>query len=189
MTRETVFSDLEIINTAFVSSPGTGRVFWGPSDPRFYKGRGFYERHLRERLGREVAAFTISKYGHLAAKVTVLGKQRQFLLHRIVFVHAKGRLPIVDLDHVNGDPTDNRLANLREATRSENSRNAVRRMAGLKGAYSGAGGRWHSAIWDGKTLRHLGSFPTEAAAHEAWSAAAKAEHGEFFWPGHARVFG
>lgn len=43
--------------------------------------------------------------------------------HRVIFMLMRGRWPRGDVDHLNGDRQDNRIENLREATRSQNCAN------------------------------------------------------------------
>lgn len=56
--------------------------------------------------------------------------------HRVVFAMTHGRWPQGEVDHINGDPGDNRPENLREVTHSENMWNCarnVRNTSGVKG--------------------------------------------------------
>lgn len=50
--------------------------------------------------------------------------------HRVVFALTRKRSPAGLVDHINGDPADNRPRNLREATREENLHNAIRYRRG-----------------------------------------------------------
>ena len=47
-----------------------------------------------------------------------------FLAHRLAWLHSYGVWPTKDIDHIDGDKTNNRIANLREATRAQNVMNA-----------------------------------------------------------------
>ena len=102
-------------------------------------------------------------------------------MHRMIMKAKPGEL----VDHINGDPLDNRRSNLRIATHAENSRN------GKKGTYGGLpciskykgvtknGDRLISQIVvDGKHI-YLGSFETEEEAARAYDQAAKEHFGEF----------
>ncbi len=53
-------------------------------------------------------------------RVKIDGKE--YLLHRLIFLYHHGFLPEY-LDHINGNPLDNRIENLRKATISQNGFN------------------------------------------------------------------
>jgi hypothetical protein len=46
-----------------------------------------------------------------------------FLAHRLVFLYCFGSMPDEEVDHINGVRNDNRLVNLRQVSRAENSKN------------------------------------------------------------------
>lgn len=48
---------------------------------------------------------------------------RMYLVHRLAFLYMTGKHPENEIDHVNGDRSDNRWGNLRECSSEENSRN------------------------------------------------------------------
>jgi hypothetical protein len=78
--------------------------------------------------------------------------------HRLAFVLMTGMWPEHQIDHRNGDGTDNRWGNLRRATHSENQKN--RRLqknnkSGQLGIYSPREGKWRVIISvDGKQVSH-----------------------------------
>ena len=86
-------------------------------------------------------------------------------------------------DHRDGDGLNNQRSNLREATVSQNQRNA-RGARNSSSQYKGVGwqsqiGRWRAYIWlDGKS-KHLGTFTDEVEAAKAYDAAAREHFGEF----------
>lgn len=107
------------------------------------------------------------------------GRQDMVRLHR----HITGARDGLYVDHINGNPLDNRRANLREATNSQNQANARKRsgsVSPLKGVtWMRSSRKWRAQIKrDGKTI-YLGCFDTEQGAHEAYAAAAPIVHGEF----------
>jgi len=95
--------------------------------------------------------------------------------------------PASMIDHINGNPFDNRWANLRSATASQNGYNIGNRQRIHKhlpkGVYQKRPNMYVAQIKLGRRNIHLGSFKTPAAAHKAWCKAAKAAHGQFFNPG------
>jgi len=60
------------------------------------------------------------KYGY--RRISVNGKE--YLAHRLAWLYMTGRLPCDQLDHINHIRDDNRWANLREATNSDNQKNS-----------------------------------------------------------------
>ena len=49
----------------------------------------------------------------------------EVLMHRAVWAWHNGHFPTMQLDHIDLDPTNNKIDNLREVTPSENMRNMV----------------------------------------------------------------
>lgn len=106
--------------------------------------------------------------------------------HRLAWIYQHGSIPPgMEIDHIDGDPTNNRMANLRLATSSQqkmNKRTQSNNRSGLKGAYYHAcrgGKKWRSQIKVGRRLIFLGYFDTATEAHAAYAAAAPRYFGEF----------
>ena len=100
--------------------------------------------------------------------------------HRLAWLYVHGRWPKELIDHINGNPSDNRLCNLPEATQSQNMGNARLRKkskSGFKGVRSSCS-KW-IAYLGGHKYKHLGTFDTPEEAHAAYLAAAQERHGEF----------
>lgn len=99
--------------------------------------------------------------------------------HRMAWLYIHGELPALYLDHINGDRADNRIANLRHATRAENAQNigmAYRnnKSSGVLGVYPSACGKWQARIQLNKKSRSLGLYHTKEEAYKAYQVA-KAE--------------
>ena len=113
-----------------------------------------------------------------------IGRKRPFL-HRLLaqaFIPNPEGKPCVD--HIDGDPQNNSILNLRWATRSENQYNSRIRTdntSGYKGVtFNKENGKWRARInLDGKK-KHLGYFHTKEEAAAAYEKAARELHGEFF---------
>lgn len=103
--------------------------------------------------------------------------------HRVVFAMTHGRWPVGDLDHVNCLRDDNRPANLREASRAENMRNASlnrTNTSGHKGVtFDASRGGFIAQIKVGDRRIHLGRHRTAESAAEAYRLAAQKHFGEF----------
>src|SRR5215472_12744419 len=52
---------------------------------------------------------------------------KQYLAHRLAWLCIYGELPKGELDHINNNRSDNRISNLRMATRGQQSANSLRR--------------------------------------------------------------
>ena len=46
-----------------------------------------------------------------------------YLAHRLIWLYEHGSFPANQIDHINGNPADNRLENLRLSTQTENMKN------------------------------------------------------------------
>ena len=118
-----------------------------------------------------------AKNAHGYAGGPILGKT--YLAHRVIWAIAKGFWPEGEIDHVNGDRTDNRLSNLREVDHRENSMNASKshnNSSGETGVYWRSDNRkWAAKIGIEGKLVHLGCFDTFDEAVAARKLAANAQ--------------
>jgi hypothetical protein len=105
------------------------------------------------------------------------------LAHRVAFVVHHGRWPANGIDHINGNPSDNRMVNLREATGSENMRNQRVRSdskTGVPGVcWLRKKNRYAAVVWVGRKQIHIGYYKTIKEATDARIAAELKYHGEF----------
>ncbi|MCO1396395.1 HNH endonuclease signature motif containing protein [Burkholderia cenocepacia] len=123
-------------------------------------------------LGKRTAGERLGRPHHLGYLVVEIGGNR-FLAHRIAWVYAYGEIPNgKEIDHINGVRSDNRLLNLRVATRAQNSQN--RESAGVY--FDRQRNRWRAFIWLNGKNKVIGSFPTRELAREAYLSAKRAHH-------------
>ena len=87
------------------------------------------------------------------------------------------------VDHINGNPQDNRIVNLREATSSQNAHNQRLRStnsSGVKGVcWYPRYGMWRGQIVVKGATVHVGYFKDISEAAEAVRVAREKHHGEF----------
>jgi HNH endonuclease/AP2 domain len=106
---------------------------------------------------------------------------KSYWAHRLVFLYVFGQWPPNQVDHLDANPSNNKLANLRLATGSQNQANQrrpINNTSGFKGV-SSYKGKWQAQIsYHSKTIR-LGIFSTPDAAHAAYVEAAIKYYGEF----------
>lgn len=105
---------------------------------------------------------------------------REYQANMLAWFYIKGRWPKKIVDHKDRDKKNNRWANLRLASKSQNAANQdVRKnnKLGVKGVIR-VGSRYKAYIWKGKQIR-LGSFDNAELAAKAYQEAAVSLFGEF----------
>jgi HNH endonuclease len=99
---------------------------------------------------------------HTEGYWTIGVRNRQYFAHRLAWLVTYGRWPS-EVDHINRDRLDNRIVNLREVSRTENSWNRE-----YRGYYwSRAERKWKAQIVIHGEHRFLGTFDNEADARVA----------------------
>jgi HNH endonuclease/AP2 domain len=99
--------------------------------------------------------------------------------HRLAWLYVHGEHPTGDIDHKNGNPADNRIANLQDRPRTEHVwRTVARNASAATGAYR-HGRRWVARITVNGRQYHLGMYATRKEAAAAYRAAARLLRGEF----------
>jgi hypothetical protein len=146
----------------------TGKLFW-------LAYSGMPPNWLGRFAGKEAFTGRITS-GYHTGKID----GRTFFAHRIAWALHYGAAPTGEIDHINGLKTDNRILNLRDATRGENQRNTFMRRCNTSG-FTGVTRhkctrRWAAQIQVDKKALHLGLFDTKEAAAKA-RASAELAHG------------
>lgn len=114
--------------------PATGVLTWKRRPLRFFANERSFKRWNTKHAGapalncieRDVLGRPHRRVGQ------ILG--RQMKAHRAAWAIFHGRWPDGEIDHVNGDPTDNRICNLREVSRQQNMRNTAMHRDNRSGA-------------------------------------------------------
>jgi hypothetical protein len=110
-------------------------------------------------------------------RIKILGTE--YFTHRVVWVYVHGKWPVQEIDHINGIKDDNRICNLREATREINMQNMRKAAKTSTHGYMGVSRsleKWQSRIRINGIAKYLGTFDTPEAAHGAYIAAKRTHH-------------
>jgi hypothetical protein len=95
-------------------------------------------------------------FGHLRARI----KGKNYLVHRLVFLMHHGYFP-KQIDHIDGNPANNKIDNLREASQSQNmwNRNAnTNSMSKIKGIKLHQSGKYQVRVQVNKKSMYLGLY-------------------------------
>lgn len=137
----------------------------------------FYNRFSRGRAKEGERAGFVDVHGYRRITIDYV----KYYEHHLVWYYVYGEWPI-EIDHIDGDRSNNAPVNLRICTRSQNNYNSLRPTgeSGLRGAYLDKRNlQWYSKIQlDGQQV-FLGNYPTAEEAHKAFMAAVETHHGEF----------
>lgn len=145
---------------------------------------GIFTWRLNRRRARAGAvAGRKNEHGYILIKIN----SRAYSAHRLAFFITYGRWPVGDTDHINQNKSDNRIANLREATRGQNKMNCpVRRdsLTGCRGIsprhLAGHTNYQVRINVDGKRV-HLGCFEDPELAALVYDSASERFNGEFHY--------
>lgn len=127
--------------------------------------------------GRVSAGKRAGNYSGSHVSVQVMG--RRYYIHRLVWLFEKGEWPTQEIDHINGDPHDNRIENLRDVTRAVNQQN--RRASQRNNKLGALGVHEHKGKFrvfikvNGKT-KNVGQFKTLSEANDAYICAKRLIH-------------
>jgi hypothetical protein len=120
--------------------------------------------HKNCRLGKPLGWKQVNRY-----LMIVLGR-RKYYAHRLAWFYMFGKWPR-EIDHIDRDRTNNRIANLREVTRRQNNLNAklsCRNKSGVRGVgWFARDGLWRASIYINEKNVNLGHFTTVELAKAA----------------------
>lgn len=135
--------DMDLINKLIEYNRESSRITWK------VRGREFFNSDANmnswnARWSGKIARSYISNNGYIIVKILKTFHQA----HRLVWAMHTGCDFTEDIDHINGDRTDNIFSNLRAVERSENTRNRCKpnsNSSGVMGVYFHKRDRkWHA---------------------------------------------
>lgn len=102
--------------------------------------------------------------------------------HRLIFMMFHGYMPKI-IDHIDGNPSNNKIENLREATHAENAWNSIRpknNSSGFKGVvFNKQNKNWVAQCWKDNKKFHIGCFADIHDAAQAVIDFREKHHGNF----------
>lgn len=148
--------------------PETGKLFWRERHPDSFRGDGQRPSEWncavwnKQRAGKEAMTAQSHGYRHGSLNGVMLRA------HHVVWMIVHGERPPFPIDHINGDPLDNRICNLRSVPPTTNSKNRSLNCNNSSGFH---GVRWHKRYhkWEAHIVsqgkyRYLGSFQNKEDA-------------------------
>jgi hypothetical protein len=85
--------------------------------------------------------------------------------HRVAWALHYGHWPVGEIDHIDGNPANNAIANLRDVDRTGNARNLKRNATNTSGcggvSFDIRRGQWKAYIWVDGSQRFLGRFDSK----------------------------
>lgn len=159
----------EVLRQLLRYEPDTGKLFWKERLPEMFREgnigknaackvwNGRYAGNRADRKG---------KYGYCQVRIFDV----TYYAHRITWIILNGEIPKgYEIDHINGERSDNVLANLRLVSRAENSRNLKRPKSNSSGSIGvrQEKGKWAATIVFESRKIFLGYFDEKDQAIKA----------------------
>jgi len=151
-----------VLKSLLIYSASSGDFFWSARDQSFFKSVGSCKAWNKRFANKK--AFSDTGDGYLGG--TILG--RKVKAHRVAWAMHYGAWPMGEIDHVDGNRSNNAIANLRDVSRSENCKN---RGTSQKNTSGSVGVTWDARdrLWkaqlqvNGKCV-HIGCFKNKDEA-------------------------
>lgn len=172
------------LREALSYDPETGVIFWKYRPLEHFDSVAGMNRSNGRFAGKAAGSPQNAGYLH----VCLWGKN--YLVHRVLWALHYGAWPSENIDHINGNRSDNRLVNLREVSKKENHRN-MKMPSTNKSGFMGVHWSNQKRSWvaqirvDAKTI-YIGRYHI---LEEAIAARKKAEVEYGFHPNHGRKEG
>lgn len=179
---------IKLLREIVYYDPITGGLTWLPRQPSHFEDASHSKEHVcarwNTRYAGKAALTAIEQAGYLHGDM--MGQR--YKAHRVVWALHFGQWPSDQIDHINGNPADNRIKNLRCVTAETNMRNQKLSCANKSGVigvcWAEHRGKWSAQIKMNGRKEHLGLF---AKLSDAAAARKVAEAKYGFHPNHGRI--
>jgi hypothetical protein len=167
----------EYLKSRLSYDPDTGVFVWRRKEVTDGKDISWNTRFSGKVAG------TVERRGY--RRITINAKL--YWAHRLAWLYVHGEMPENDIDHIDGDPLNNRIENLRDVSHADNGKNAkrpARNTSGVVGVvWDSCNRKWRAQITVNQKNMHIGRYIDKADAIAA-RAAAEVRHG--FHENHGR---
>lgn len=160
----------DYLKECFDYNPDTGSLKWKARDVSHFKTLN-------------AASVWNSKYANTEVGTLKSGRKilsldgKKHKVHRIIWIICHGQSPENHIDHINGNPEDNRLENLRDVTNAENHKNRKIPKTNTSGVHGVSWykrkQKWQAMIRTSGGHLHLGYFDSLDEAAKARKEAEK----------------
>lgn len=177
------YIDPDVVKNIFSYNQDNGELCWKERSIGMCKTEHAMKSFNNKKAGKSVGTVRDNESGKTYLSVKFGGSH--YLVHRICYVIMTGKQPEF-IDHINGNGIDNRWANIRSVSLTENNRNMrlfKTNTTGIAGVGTGRNNRWQSCISINNRQINLGEYDTKAEAIAARRSAEKVlkyhkNHGE-----------
>lgn len=155
-------------------------------DMPFEQARAAFEYDPESGVIRwKIRAANCVRIGDVAGTVNVQGyvkvkyRGREYAAHRLAWLLTYGRMPSQQIDHIDCDKANNRVANLRDVPQSVNQQNRKTSRVDSESKLLGAHRHmksWKAGITISGKSHHIGKFTTAREAHEAYKEFKRKNH-------------
>lgn len=168
--------DTKYLEECFYVNFETGELIWKHRPDTHFRNEQI-ARGVNAKYAGKVAGMTNSKTRYRYVWMDSVA----YKVHRIIWKMKLGADPVHEIDHINGDRTDNRIENLRDCTKSQNQMNVRVRAnsaSGLKNIKFRKD-RWYVRITVDGTRKHVGCFLTKQQAIAAYTKCEQEYYGDY----------
>lgn len=135
--------------------------------------------HRGNRYKNRTTAGCVKSLGYIEIGL----RNKVYLAHRLAWLYMTGEWPVKFIDHIDGNPSNNKWSNLRQATEHQNTMNRKiikTNSSGVKGVcWNAKLGKWQAGIKYNYKSIHLGLFDDIDEAAKAVSDKRQELHGQF----------